>query len=87
MESKKLQEVLGWCAAINFGLLIFSGFIFIFAHNWLYEIQYYFIPVSVETFDALWWLSLMLYKLLIFVFNFIPYFALRMVDNKSGIQQ
>ena len=82
MDIKKVREILGWCSAINFVLLMFSSLMFLLIHDELYAFQQEFITMSVETYDAFMLIGLVFYKALIFVFNIIPYFVLRIVGNK-----
>ena len=81
MNIKKIRKILGWCAIINFGLLMFSSLVFLLAHDLIYEFYQTLIPISLETYIAIMLISMLFYKALIFVFNIIPYFVLRIVDN------
>ena len=70
-----LREVLGWCAVINIGLLLWWFLFFAFAHDWIYRMHSKWFKIPVETFNAIHYSGIAFYKIAIFVFNIIPYFA------------
>ena len=81
MTVELLREVLGWCTVINFALQLVWWLLFSFAHDWVYRCHCKWVKVDipVETFDALNYGGMGLYKLAIFMFNLVPYLALRIV--------
>lgn len=74
-----IQNILGWCALINFGVLLFWAAWLIFAHDFIYKIHSAFIKIPVEKYDALNYQLMGLYKILVIVFNVVPYLALRFI--------
>ena len=74
-----LREVLGWCAVINMGLLLWWFLFFVFAHDWVYRMHSKWFKIQVETFNTIHYAGIAFYKIAIFVFIIIPYFALRIV--------
>lgn len=82
MDTKKLQEILGWCSAINFGILMFTGLMFLIMQDWMYDFYQNLFTFSKESFYVVMLSSIALYKALVFVFNIIPYFALRIINKK-----
>ena len=74
-----LRGVLGWCAVINVGLLLWWFFFLVFAHDWVYRMHSRWFKIPVEKFDAIHYASIAFYKIAIFVFIIIPYFALLIV--------
>jgi len=74
-----LRGVLGWCSIINMGVLIFWFLGLVFAHDFIYRMHSRFFKIPVETFNAIHYAGGMFFKLFVFVFNIIPYFALRIV--------
>ncbi len=81
MDIKKIRKILGWCAIINYGLLILAVILTLFIHDWMYELNQLFFSVSVETYDAVLLIILALWEVLIWVFNIVPYIVLRIVDK------
>jgi len=81
MDIKKIRKILGWCAIINYGLLILAVILVLFVHDWIYELNQLFFTISVETYDAVLLITLAIWEVLIWVFNIIPYIVLRIVDK------
>ncbi len=81
MDIKKIRKILGWCAIINYGLLILAVILTLFIHDWIYELNQLFFSVSVETYDAILLITLAFWEVLIWVFNIVPYIVLRIVDK------
>ena len=74
-----LLPVLGWCAVINYGVLMVWWLIFVFGHSWLYQLNSEFFQISEQDFDNTHYLCMGLYKLGIFLFFLVPYLAVRIV--------
>jgi len=74
-----LRGVLGWCAVINVGLLLWWFLLLAFAHDWVYRMHSKWFKIPLETFNAIHYAGMAFFKIAIFVFNIIPYFALRIV--------
>ncbi len=79
MTAEIVRNVLGWSALINYGVLIVWFLFFILAHNWMYRYHTKFFTLSIEKFDATHYASMAFFKLLVIVFNLVPYIALRIV--------
>ena len=79
MTVEIVRGVLGWSALINYGVLIVWFLFFILAHDWMYRYHTKFFTLSVEKFDATHYGSMAFFKLLVIVFNLVPYLALRIV--------
>lgn len=79
MTIELLREVLGWCAILNYGLLLFWFLMFSSAHDWLYNFHSRWFALSVERFDAIHYSGMALLKLSVFMLNVVPYLALRIV--------
>ena len=73
-----LCGVLGWCAVINMGLLLWWFLFLVFAHDWVYRMHSKWFKIP-ETFNAIHYAGMAFFKIAIFVFNIIPYFALLIV--------
>jgi intracellular septation protein A len=66
---------------INFGLLIVWFVGFIFARDWIRRYHGKWFKLSEESFDAIHYAAMAFFKLLIFVFNLVPYIALLIVGD------
>ena len=78
MTLEIMQTVFGWCAVINFALLLLWFLSFVFAHDVMYRAHGKLFKLSVESFDTINYAGLAAYKLLIMVFNIAPYVAIQM---------
>ena len=79
MTLETIRDTLAWCAVINIGLLIWWLIFIILAHDWTYRMHNKWFKLSVETFDTIHYAGIAFFKLAIFLFNLVPYFALRIV--------
>ncbi len=77
MTLELIRDVLGWCALINYGILLLWFLIFSLAHEWLHGLHGRWFTLSGENFDAIHYLSMAFYKLSIFLFYLTPYLVLR----------
>lgn len=74
-----IRDVLGWCAIINMGLLLWWFLFMTVAHDWVYRVHGKWFGLSVEGFDSIHYAGMAFYKLCILLFNIVPYLALRIV--------
>jgi len=79
MTIEMMRAVLGWCSIINMGLLLWWFLILMFAHDWVYRFHSKWFKLSPETFDTIHYTGIAFFKIAVFVFNIVPYFALRIV--------
>jgi Family of unknown function (DUF6868) len=79
MTVEIIRDVLAWCSVINVGLLLFWVLWLMLAHDFVYRIHGKLFKLSVERFDALHYAGITFFKICIFLFNIVPYFALRIV--------
>lgn len=79
MATEIIREALGWCAVINFGLLIWWLLILALARDWAYRLHSRYVPVTIEQFNGIHYAGVAMLKLAIFFFNVVPYIALRIV--------
>lgn len=68
-----------WCTVIDYAILFIWFGAFVFVHDRLYRMHSRWFKVSVETFDAIHYGGLAVFKLLILVFNLVPLIALHFV--------
>ncbi len=79
MSLVTVRSLLLWCTLINYGLLAFWGVLMLLPHGWLYRLKGRRFHVSPEQFDSISYAGILLYKILIFMFNLVPYLALLIV--------
>ena len=79
MTVEMIRDVLAWCTVINIGLLLWWLSFFTLAHDWLYRFHGKWFKLSVERFDAIHYAGMAFFKICIFLFNLVPYLALRIV--------
>ena len=79
MTVEILRDFLAWCSVINIGLLLFWVLWLMLLHDFVYRIHGKWFKMSVERFDAIHYAGIAFYKICIFVFNIVPYLALRIV--------
>ena len=77
MTVELVQSTLGWCAVINMGLLLYWFLFLAFAHDWVYRMHSRWFNLPLETFNSIHYAGMTFFKITIFSFNIIPYFALR----------
>jgi hypothetical protein len=78
------RSTLLWCTLINYGLLIVWMLLMAAPREGLYRLWGRWFPLSAEQFDAINFGGIVLYKLLILVFNLVPYIALLIVGQGSA---
>ncbi len=74
-----VRDALLWCFIINIGILLWWFLFFSLAHDWVYQFHGKLFKLSVEQFDAIHYAGMAFFKICIFVFNIVPYFALCIV--------
>ena len=79
MSVEMLRAVLLWCTLINFGLLLFWGLLFLFAHDWMSRLVGKWARLSVEQFDGINFAGIVFFKIGVFLFNLVPCIALHIV--------
>jgi hypothetical protein len=72
----ELKEILLWCVGINYGILLIWFGVFFLAHDWLFRIHTRWFKLSVETFDALNYAGMAMYKIGVLLLNLVPLIAL-----------
>ena len=76
MDIQTLTSFFMWCTIINVGLLIFLALIYLVAPNLIYRLQSRWIPISRETFDVVFYSFIGFFKVVVLVFNVVPWIAL-----------
>ncbi|MFC1698887.1 DUF6868 family protein [Candidatus Omnitrophota bacterium] len=79
MTIETIRAVLGWCSIINIGILLWWFFAITVLHDFVYKFHSKFLKLSVERFDEIHYAGAMFFKIAVFMFNIVPYFALRII--------
>jgi hypothetical protein len=79
MTIEEIREVLGWCTLINLGLLLWWFLFISLAYDWVYKFHSKWFNLSSEKFDAIHYTGMAIFEIGIFLFNLVPYLALRIV--------
>jgi hypothetical protein len=79
MDIDSIRAFFMWCTILNVALLVLSSLICVCAGDWTYRIHSKWYSIPRETFNVAIYSFLGLYKILIFVFNLIPYMALLII--------
>lgn len=76
MTAEAMRALLGWSALINYGILLLWFVFFALAHDWMYRLHGRWFNLRLETFDALHYGGMAVYKLGIFLLNLVPFLVL-----------
>jgi hypothetical protein len=79
MTLEVVRDMLAWCTVINLVLLAWWALFIMVAHDWTYKVHSKWVNIPIEKFDAIHYGGIAAFKLVIFVFNLVPYLALRIV--------
>ena len=80
VTANEIKNVLLWCVCLNYLLLFIWAGVFVFAHDWMFRIHSRWFRLSVETFDAIHYAGLTVYKIGILLLNLVPFVALCLVS-------
>ena len=79
MELETIRAFFAWCSVINIALLLWWALFLLLAHDWTYRMHSKWFKISVEQFDTIHYAGIAIFKLGVFMFNLVPYFALRII--------
>ena len=79
MTFETIRAVFAWCTVINMGLLLWWFVFIVLAHDWTYRFHCKWFKLTEEKFDSLHYAGMALFKIAIFIFNLVPYLAMRIV--------
>ena len=82
MSVDVIRAVLGWCAIMNYGVLLLWFLVFRLAHDWIYRLHGQWFPMPVEQFNTFHYAGMAIYKIGVLLFNFVPYVALLIVGRR-----
>jgi len=75
-----IREFLGWCSVINIGLLLLSSIMIVLMRSWVVNIHAKMTGINEEELPILYFQVLGNYKMLIILFNLVPYIVLRIMS-------
>ena len=79
MNPDVIKELLLYSFAFNYTLLIIWFGLFSLAHDWVYRLHSRWFRLSVETFDALHYAGMSVYKIGVILLNIAPLIALWLI--------
>ena len=79
MDIQTLTAFFMWCTIMDGALLVLWTTIYLLAPDLVYRTQTRWFPVPRETFNVVFYSFLGLFKIVILVFNIVPYVALLIV--------
>ena len=75
-----VKDFLGWCSIINISILMFSAIFIIIAEKMALNIHHKLFNVDNNYLRKAYFQYLAQYKIIIIVFNIVPYFALKIMS-------
>lgn len=79
MNMTQWTNFLGYCLILNYAILIIWFFAFVFIKNFIKKLHLRWFKLSDTQFDAIHYSAMAVYKILILVFNLVPYIALKLL--------
>ncbi len=79
MKIEMVQDILFWSFMINLGILLYWFIFFSLAHDFIYRLHGRWFKISRQQFDAIHYGAMAFFKLSVFLFNLVPYLAMRIV--------
>ena len=80
MTTNAIKHVLLWCVGLNYLILFIWSGVFIFAHDWMFRMHSRWFKLSAETFDAINYAAIAVYKIGILLLNLVPLIAIYSVS-------
>lgn len=80
MNMELLRQVLGWSLALNYLILLIWFLVFIYARTWMQSLHGRWFNLNDQTFDAIHYAVMAGYKILIMVFNLVPFIVLSLLS-------
>jgi len=79
MGIEVLTRFFMWCTILNVGLLVFSFLMVVFAGDLMYRTHSKWFPMPRETFNVVLYSFIGAYKIVVYVFNIVPWVALAII--------
>ena len=78
MTANEIKEFLLWCLGINYAVLLVWFGVFVCAHDWMYRLHTRWFRLPVESFDALHYAGMSIYKIGVLLLNLVPLVAIHL---------
>ena len=82
MHMNEIKDALLWCVVINYGILFVWFGVFVFTYDWLYRMHTRWFRLSVETFDAIHYAGMSVYKIGVIVLNLVVDLLYALIDPR-----
>lgn len=79
MDIAMLTEFFMWCTILNVALLMLSFLITAFAGDFVYKMHSKWFPMPRDTFNAVHYSFIGMYKIIVFAFNVVPWLVLTII--------
>ncbi|MDD5462240.1 MAG: hypothetical protein PHG00_11520 [Methylococcales bacterium] len=79
MNPDAIKELLLYNLAFNYAILMIWFGVFSLAHDWMYRLHSQWFRLSAETFDAIHYAGMAVYKIGIILLNIVPFAVLWLV--------
>jgi len=79
MDVQMLTRFFMWCTILNMGFLLLLSLFLIINLDFVYKMQSKLFPMSRETFNVVLYSFIAIYKIIIFVFNLVPWITLSII--------
>ena len=79
MDIQILTKFFMWCTILNCGLLMLIVVLSVFASDFIYKTHGKWFSMPRETFNAVFYLSIGLYKIAFLAFNVVPWIVLTII--------
>ncbi len=79
MSLTMIRDALLWCTILNFVLVAVWVLLFMLPHDWMHGLWGRWFRLPVEQFNAVNFAGIVFFEMGIFLFNLVPYIALRIV--------
>lgn len=79
MTLEIVRAFLGWCAVLNILFVTIWFLLFTQAHAWMFSLHRRWFELSQESFDTIHYAGMACYKVSVWCFFIVPYFALRLL--------
>jgi hypothetical protein len=80
MTPDTLQTFFLYSFLINYGLLFYWFAMFVFAHDWMYKLHSKWFSIPPDAYDAIHFKAMAYFKLLVIVFNLVPWLTLLIIN-------
>lgn len=75
-----LRHLLAWCTVINYAILMLWFAVFVASRAWITGLHGKLFDIDAEKVRSMHFIGIAIYKILILVFNLVPYIALRIMS-------